>query len=710
MVLTALVGGWAPRALALEDTLTPAEKVRLKKYLPHSWKKLVDREHYHILAVGDSITQVRTPNLDQMPSLSSYYGTFAQKLARRFFYTGEVRDIDPREWEPAKFRNDMGPEVTIQNMGLGGRYIMHGMQRLWTDGMEYRPDLVTINFGVNDSAVAIPMWEWIMHMRKTVEYLQGRQIDVILLGPSNNMRSDMAENLALTPPYGSALKDLAQEMGVLYVDLGVPSWSSYFEIENLNAEEALQRTYEAARQLYIGEDGELDPLHPNVTGQRKMGEYIFQQLFGPPIIRADYGLEASFYANAEEGGRLELTLSNQTDSRREGYLMPLPIATATEMDETPVAFALEPGETITHSWQYRHKPRSPEEPFVLRYDLLAAHENFYRVPVLVMETRQSQLLTVKAVQRPLGVIWKVGRTDWVEDSFNVFALLLNSSSKPLKGQWKSTWEGQEQSGTFEIAPGENAPLQMTFQTTDDPNEPNMAGDLLTTFTIENGPTFRNRRALELVRNVTLGKTYTLNRWVKWPDREKPIQDEMVQFKANANAEGLGFEFTARNFDYHNVPGEPVIRFSVGIDAQKPEERATPGYYRKVIFDLPSDGELVTMDSFRRAHFGTGYNHDTYKVKETTILRSVSYPEANTRVLKVFFPRGTFMEHPWDLGNRKSWLGFDLNVTKGVPGEHLFGTDEEQTWTKNGLSYPNPMGMAMLELTTEPSPYWRLILE
>jgi hypothetical protein len=77
---------------------------------------------------------------------------------------------------------------------------------------------------------------------------------------------------------------------------------------------------------------------------------------------------------------------------------------------------------------------------------------------------------------------------------------------------------------------------------------------------------------------------------------------------------------------------------------------------------------------------------------------------------VFFPRALFEHHEWQLGSRQSWLGLNINVTKAAPGEHAFGVEEEQTWAKNGLSYPDPMGLGVLELTTRPSPFWRLIVE
>jgi hypothetical protein len=583
------------------------------------------------------------------------------------------------------------------------------MQKLWTGALTYGPDLVTINYGVNDSGVAMPVWEYVKHLRGTVEFLRERGIDVFLLGPSHNLSGDPFESVGMTRPYASAMKDLAEELGVFYVDLGEPVWRSYEEggIEGLGPDEALEHTMLTAKEFYMNDEMVFDPLHPDAEGQTAMGHYIFEQLFGGKSREDVYELEAEFTTNAEMGGRLRLEVKNVSDEVRKGFVQPLKIFHSLMVRKGPRPFELEPGEVMVTEWEYTRDDRREDE-FALRYDLLPAHENFHRVPVLLMDQQHSDLLTTKAVQKPLGLLWNVGRTDFVEREFSVFALVSNPAREPVTARWKAEWLDQEQSGVLRIDPEDKKPLRITFEVRPEAERPYLAGDMVVTFTLEDGRVMRVKRALELLKHVTLGERQYLSRWVKRPNRQTlPPVEESVEFEATANAEGLAFEFLLRDFDPHRAPGEPALRISIGLDAQDAEHRAEYGYMRNSTFGVPHEGTVVTVDNLRRAHFGLQY---VDKLDSGLIQTAVTYPDAKTRLVRVFFPRALFEHHEWQLGSRQSWLGLNINVTKAAPGEHAFGVEEEQTWAKNGLSYPDPMGLGVLELTTRPSPFWRLIVE
>jgi hypothetical protein len=534
-------------------------------------------------------------------------------------------------------------------------------------------------------------------------------MDVFLLGPSHATGGDAFITLSQTRPYASAMKDLAEELGLFYVDLGEPTWHSYEEggIEGLGPLEALEKTLAVAREHYVNEDQVFDPLHPDSEAQELMGEFIYERLMGEVVPREDYELTGEFLINEEMAGTLRLTVKNVSEQNRTGYVQPLRIFNALGVDRDPRAYALEPGQAQTFEWQYHRAPRDARE-FVLRYDLLPAHENFYRVPVLLMDQEQSRLVTAKALQKPLGLLWKVGRTDFVENEFSLFALVTNPTDTAVNAQWEARWLDQVQTGQLQLGPGEKKPLQITLEVRPEQDRPHLAGDLELTLALQDGRTMRVKRAIELVRHLTLGERRYLTRWIRNADREERIPvEESVELQAAANAEGLALEFVLRNFEPYRAPGQPAIRLSVGLDAQDAGNRAKYGYMRNSTFGVPHEGTVVTVDNLRLAHFGLQY---VDRLDAGLIQTSVSYPDARTRVVRVFFPRSLFKHHEWELGNRRSWLGFDVNVTPASEAEHAFSFDQEQTWSKNGLSYPNPMGQAVLELTTQPSPYWRLIVE
>ncbi len=700
--------------MAVAD-LTQPQSERLQRYLPRTFEKLQNRQDIHILALGDSITEVKTPNLDRMSALNSYYGIFAQLLARKFFYTGDVRLHDPRDWEEEKFNPDLGPEITVENMGLGGRFIFHGLQHLYTDALENDPDLVMINFGVNDANMAIPLFEYVEAFKKAVLFLRSQGTDVILLGPSHVFKRSFLNHIPITRPYASALEDLARQMDVLYFDFGIPTWNSYRVMEGETPDEVLKQTLSEATRLYYAADGSLDPLHPNTEGQVRMGRFIFNELIDPSPLYADYEFRAKFYPNLEEGGRLEVEMINRTNEPQAGFVEPLGIGQAIRaLDLKPAAFDLKPGESAFFEFPYESARDSHDEHFVLRYDLPAGQEPFFRVPLIIMDKRKSQVRTIKAQHYPIGIIWRLGRTERVKDEFTVLGLMRNPQSEPVKGSYTARFQEQEITGEFELPAVDdqevaNQKLELTFALKRPENGHfHVAGDMLVDFTLEDGSKFRVRRAVSLLKHLTLGEKAIMHRWVRRPDiQEAQPTKERMEFVVTANEAGLTIDARLSGYDFHEYPDEPTAKMSIGIDAQSAQYRGTLGYFRNTVVFIPYRGQ-AEVDSFRRANFGLQY---VERLQSDPIKTEIQYLEDGTRRLGVFIPRVLMHHHEWELGSRDSWLGFDLNFSRNDPDRNFhFDTYNEQIWVKNGLAYPDPIGLGVLELTDRPSPYWRMVVQ
>jgi lysophospholipase L1-like esterase len=706
-LLALLAVALPPRAALAQEDISAEQDARLQKAIPRTYAKLLRRESVHILAIGDSITEVTTPGLGKMPTLQSYYGTFAQRLARFFFYTGEVRHINPRQGEIDKFSPDMGPEITIENMGMGGRYIYHGMQRLWTDALVNKPDLVLINFGVNDATSGMPLWEYVAAYRRVVEFLREQKIDIILLGPTYNMTGDPYESLALTPPFASGLEDTARELGVAYYDLAPATWTSYFEINGLNAQEALDRTLKTARTLHIGADGVFDGLHPNAAGQKRMGDHIFERMMGAAPDTADFKVEGTYVLDAQGDAEASYTLTNLTQERRLGYVTVLPFGAAQRPDRTDIPrFDIPAGGKATFKQKLKLWGGGFTEDFSKNYDLLPAHENFIRAPFLVMDDRRSQILVEKLPQTPVSFIWKPGRLDKLTTQVSAFALMFNETKAPISGSFDARWNKLSAKGEFTIAAGGKQPLQLNFPL--DQEAYHQDGPLEMTVTLSNGQVILVRRDLEVVRNLTLGQKVNMNRWISRPDTDPKTSQNQFQFQVDADANGLTITAEFSGFPWEEVPGKPMATLSMGFDGQERGARGQHGFYRKTVAGIPFRGTTIEFMDFRRANFGVTYGE---RLTSDSLRYTMERLPGDKFRVSVTYPRPLFYRHEWELENRDSWIGFDLNFTpadKEVEG--TFSHDNETVWIKNGLAYPDAYCTGVLELTHTPSPYHRSILE
>ncbi len=200
--------------------LTAEQRARMQRFLPHALAKLDRREPIHMVSLGDSVTRYISHDEHEGDTHLAYEGIFASELAKLFFYTGGVRDIKPAMGQPAKSDTSAGPEITLQNMGLGGRISMHSLARTTTDAFVERPSIMTIGYGINDAYNRIALKDYLRAYEESAALAPTNGCDVIFLGPSTMLGLDAdLKPLASTLHYSSALQDLAARLGILYYDL-----------------------------------------------------------------------------------------------------------------------------------------------------------------------------------------------------------------------------------------------------------------------------------------------------------------------------------------------------------------------------------------------------------------------------------------------------------------------------------------------------------
>jgi len=149
-------------------------------------------------------------------------------------------------------------ELVTINTGMSGDTSRGGLYRLGRDVIDHRPDLVTINFGVNDAFSGISPEQFSDNLRDMVSRIQEAGCDRILLLSCEVIPEAWAEQQVL--PYWEAMKALAEEMGCVYADVH-GRW-----VEELKGGRP-------ESDLIISGD-----LHPNEEGHRLIAEAVFEAM------------------------------------------------------------------------------------------------------------------------------------------------------------------------------------------------------------------------------------------------------------------------------------------------------------------------------------------------------------------------------------------------------------------------------------------------
>lgn len=108
-------------------------------------------------------------------------------------------------------------EIAIKNEGVCGATSFDGLARLDWSVIANVPDLVTVNFGINDMYMGIRLGEFKSNLIEIVEkILEGSKSEILLLS-SEPLLTPRFDRIVLS--YYQTLEDVAEEMGVGFVDV-----------------------------------------------------------------------------------------------------------------------------------------------------------------------------------------------------------------------------------------------------------------------------------------------------------------------------------------------------------------------------------------------------------------------------------------------------------------------------------------------------------
>jgi len=128
-----------------------------------------------------------------------------------------VRRGFPSFWREALRQRFPDAEIEMINSGISGDTSQDGLARLDWAVLSYEPDLVTINFGINDCVLGLDLEEFEMNLVEMVRRIRAGPNSEVLLLSSQPLQ---------TPPYDRMVRDyyqaverVAREMDVGFVDV-----------------------------------------------------------------------------------------------------------------------------------------------------------------------------------------------------------------------------------------------------------------------------------------------------------------------------------------------------------------------------------------------------------------------------------------------------------------------------------------------------------
>ena len=128
-----------------------------------------------------------------------------------------VRRGFPTFWKEMLVHKYPGVRIEMINSGVSGDTTMDGLARLDWAVLSYEPDLVTINFGINDCVYGLGVEEFEANLVEMIRRIRSGPASEILLLSSQPLETPPYDRLVLD--YYQAIEHVAKEMDVGFVDV-----------------------------------------------------------------------------------------------------------------------------------------------------------------------------------------------------------------------------------------------------------------------------------------------------------------------------------------------------------------------------------------------------------------------------------------------------------------------------------------------------------
>jgi len=113
--------------------------------------------------------------------------------------------------------NNPDARIELINSGISGDTTIDGLARLDWSVLSYEPDLVSINFGINDCVMGLGLDEFELNLVQMVRRIRAGPGSEILLLSSQPLETQPFDRLV--QDYYQAVRNVANEMDVGFVDV-----------------------------------------------------------------------------------------------------------------------------------------------------------------------------------------------------------------------------------------------------------------------------------------------------------------------------------------------------------------------------------------------------------------------------------------------------------------------------------------------------------
>lgn len=696
------------------------QRKHLKTYLPRTFYKLEAQRPLHMVALGDSVTWMFTQNDNSGNWLLSYLGGFGSQVARQFFYPGGLRALNPEEGMPEKIKGHLGEEIYLENLSIPGRCALDAIQRITSDAFVNDPDLVVIEFGINDAVRGLSLESYRKSLQAVVNVCREKGVDVIILAPSITKVGPGPTGWGITRPYATVAEEVAALNKVLFVDLGATLAGLGGGVPaGVEPEAAIVTMSDRLARIFEFEPLSETPevVHPNEEAHKVMGRAMFKRMMTPGEFPRDFDVVAQGAFENNELVRVEVSLKNISEQKREGYLGALAMGRVLIPKDPYLAFSLEPGKTARFEVEYE---RAFDAGVRGGHAPLPIGDPGLRLSFFVVDEEKSRLMDAVTRLRPVSVVWNSQRFQGLSNEIQYEWQFVNGERDAVNGEYRiGMGDAVSKWVKFSVEPLGMKKFQATFPF----SPPAEVARFKTGVFVEvkvGGRMCIFPRDLEAVKDASLGQRVALSPFSEFGRKENRKMEGLselepgasgVVMRVDADERFVYFAFDFEDLAFSEIPGSNSLTADISIDARPLDQVGTFGFVDKIRVNAgPEDGPAVVSRP-QLAAFGNGY--DMVLMAEG-IKAKVSTKSAGTRRLEVQVPVSYLYRYDGKVGDPNSILGFNANLSLAgldARGNAAFPPDRRFVHVApvggpgQSMYYRDPRSLGVIRLVTTPVNTW-----
>ncbi|NNE91016.1 MAG: SGNH/GDSL hydrolase family protein [Verrucomicrobiales bacterium] len=673
VLAVAIVVAWIlPIEPAEAHPLTSEQRARLKKFLPRTFPKLQNREHVHVVALGDSVTLGLSPIPEENGnSLTAYSGVFLDRLAKEFFYPGSVRLLNPPNGQPEKLEEHLGQELWFENLSKGGWCMFDSIQRLSTSAFLHNPDLLIVNFGINDAYQHVSHYRYRQALQLVIDTCKANRTDIIVMSPTLVNLGEGEIQWGITRPYASVAKEVCEENGVLFVDIGqqLSRWGGA-QSPGTEPQLAMEVVSDRLHQI-VNHDAIIDrpdPLHLTRKAHEFAGLAAFDLLMNGPTP-SDYSVTATAEFINDQQIKVQLSLRNQSRLEKQGTIGALALGNLLIPEDSSVAFVLGAGKNKQIEFIYNrpvvgtYPDGSPQHrPWLI-------NDSEIRLSYILTDDEQTEILEPANVKlAPLTTSWpRRFLTDMTPGAgkLRIEWTFESGSTKTVAGKYRiGLGDIIGNPTSFTLPPLGKKNFFANFDFLPGADVARLQRTLFVEVEID-GVKFRFDREVEAVRDLVLGQTVALSPAARYGIGKSidatatllPGRSGMT-FRADADANALFMIVDLENLTLVDLGDEPAVTVEVTLDARSQDRVRKFGFAAPIRVKFPARDGPGKTDNMNLGTFGSGYNKRLDPIGIPSVLKTQS---GGNRRIEIRIPREYLFLHEWQLGSADSIFGLNVNV-------------------------------------------------